>query len=218
LNITVLGCSNGAEVYSIQLTLRSARPDLKVKMHAVDISANILQAAEKGVYSRRKDNWSRDGKHCWSVVEPMRDGELEAMFELEGEQARVRSWIKEGITWLCGDAGDPALVSALGPQDMVVANRFLCHMDPAPAAHCLRNIARLVRPGGYLFISGIDLDVRTSIAREMGWDPVTDLMRAVHEGDQTLRNGWPLIYWGLEPFCNDRPDWKIRYASVFRCN
>ena len=30
LKITVLGCSNGAEVYSILWTIRSARPDLKV--------------------------------------------------------------------------------------------------------------------------------------------------------------------------------------------
>ena len=129
---------------------------------------------------------------------------------------RVRSWLKEGIIWLRGDAGDAELVRSLGPQDIVVANRFLCHMKPAAAERCLRNIARLVKPGGYLFVSGIDLDVRTRVAQEMGWKPVTDLIREIHEGDTSLRNGWPLEYWALEPFCDDRADWRIRYASVFR--
>jgi len=41
----------------------------------------------------------------------------------------------------------------------VVANRFLCHMEPPDAQNCLRNIGRLVKPGEYLFVTGIDLDV-----------------------------------------------------------
>jgi hypothetical protein len=89
-------------------------------------------------------------------------------------------------------------------------------MEPERAERCLRNLARLVKPGGYLFISGIDLDVRTRVAKEMGWKPITDLMREIHEGDVSVRRGWPLEYWGLEPFSNDRPDWKLRYASVFQ--
>ena len=108
------------------------------------------------------------------------------------------------------------MVSVLGPQDMVVANRFLCHMEPVNAERCLRIIARLVKPGGYLFVSGLDLDVRTKVAREMGWKPVTGLIREIHEGDASLRRDWPLEYWGLEPFQDNRPDWRIRYASVFQ--
>ena len=50
----------------------------------------------------------------------------------------------------------------------------------------------------------------------MGWKPVTDLMREIHEGDPSMREVWPLEYWGLEPFRDNRPDWKIRYASVFQ--
>jgi chemotaxis methyl-accepting protein methylase len=50
LRIAVLGCSAGAEVYSIPWTIRSARPDLKVVLHAVDISKEILNFAERGVH------------------------------------------------------------------------------------------------------------------------------------------------------------------------
>lgn len=233
LHISVLACSKGAEVYSILWTIRSARPDLRLRAHAVDISQEILEFAERGVYSLKNLNISNSsneelsgekGDVTWNtcrdqnapIFERMTDVEEDGMFELQGDQARIRPWLKEGITWLRGDAGDAELVHALGPQDMVVANRFLCHMEPSAAEKCLRNIARLVKPGGYLFVSGVDLPVRTRIAREMGWKPVMDLIREIHEGDPSLRRGWPLEYWGLEPFNDDRPDWKTRYASVFQ--
>ena len=233
LDICVLACSKGAEVYSILWAIRSARPDLKVTLRAVDISQEILEFAERGVYSlaspdassapksndaagKGSVDWNTSRDQIASIFERMTDAEVEAMFEIESDQARVRSWLKEDIIWLRGDAGDAEFIRSMGPQEIVVANRFLCHMTPRAAERCLGNIARLVKPGGYLFVSGIDLDVRSKIAQEMGWNPVTDLIKEIHDGDTSLRNGWPLEYWALEPFCDDRPDWKIRYASVFR--
>ena len=233
LDISVLACSKGAEVYSVAWTIRSARPDLTLRMHAVDISQEILEFAEKGVYSlssgldvtkgSNDEGTAKRGDMAWNtardqnapIFERMTDKEVEAMFEIEGDQARVRPWLKEGVIWLRGDAGDPELIGLLGPLDIVVANRFLCHMEPAAAERCLRNVARLVKPGGHLFVSGIDLDVRARVAQEMGWKPVVDLIKDIHEGDPSLRQGWPLEYWGLEPFWDDRSDWKFRYASVF---
>jgi chemotaxis methyl-accepting protein methylase len=234
LNISVLACSKGAEVYSVLWAIRSSRPDLRLRIHAVDISQEILTFAKKGVYwlsgspdvsnaanhnsvTDQGDVVCKTGKdQNASIFERMTSKELEAMFEMEGDQARIRSWLKEGVNWVRGDASDPELVRALGRQDIVLANNFLCHMQVATADRCLRNIAQLVKQGGHLFVSGIDLDVRARVAREMGWKPVTDLIRDTHEGDPSLRRGWPLEYWGLEPFCDDRSDWRIRYASVFQ--
>ena len=233
LTIAVLACSKGAEVYSIVWAIRSARPDLRLNIHAVDISQEIVDFAEEGVYSltsfeafkalnqdaareRGSVIWNTCREQLSSMFERMTKEEVAAMFEVEGDQARIKSWLKEGITWRRGDAGDAQLVGALGPQEIVVANRFLCHMTPAAAEKCLRNIGQLVKPGGYLFVSGIDLDVRTRVAREMGWTPVSDLMREIHEGDPSLECGWPLDYWGLEPFCAARSDSGLRYASVFQ--
>ena len=90
-----------------------------------------------------------------SIFERMTDEEMEAVFELQGDQARVRPWLKES-PGAGGMRPIPELVDILGPQDIVVANRFLCHMEPVAAGTCLRNIARLVKPGGYFFVSGID--------------------------------------------------------------
>ncbi len=89
-------------------------------------------------------------------------------------------------------------------------------MQLAAAERCLQRIARLVKPSGYLFVSGVDLDVRTRVARKLGWRPVTDLLREVHEGDVSLRDGWPTEYWTMEPFDAKRRDQMMRYAAAFR--
>jgi hypothetical protein len=232
LNIAVLACSKGAEVYSIAWVIRSVRPDLTLKIQAVDISQEIVHFAEKGIYSTAPDafgasdreaetnngdvNWNTHRDQGASMFERMTKDEVEAMFEVRVGEVRVRPRLKEGITWSQGDAGAPDLIAALGPQDIVVANRFLCHMQSADAEKMLCNLARAVKPGGYLFVSGIDLDVRMNVARALGWKPVTDMLRETHEGDQSLRDGWPLEYWGLEPFRADHPDWQLRYSSVFQ--
>jgi chemotaxis methyl-accepting protein methylase len=211
LRISVLGCSNGAEVYSILWTIRSARPDLKVIMHAVDISKEVLELAQRGTYSLKAPELVGE-----QIFQRMTQEEMGEMFDREGDLVKIKSWIKEGIIWHLVDAGDPEIVSILGPQDMVVANNFLCHMYPPDAERCLRNIGGLARRGGYLFVSGIDLEIRTKIARDQKWKPVLDSIEDIHDGDPTLRVGWPLEWWGLEPFNKKRRDWQIRYASVFQ--
>jgi hypothetical protein len=98
----------------------------------------------------------------------------------------------------------------------VVANNFLCHMHALMAERCLRNIARLVRPHGYLFVSGIDLDVRAKVADDLGWHPVQELLEEIHEGDPWMKTFWPWHYAGLEPLNEKRGDWKRRYAAAFQ--
>jgi chemotaxis methyl-accepting protein methylase len=211
LRIAVLGCSIGAEVYSILWIIRSVRPDLKVLLNAVDISKEILSFAENGIYTPNTSQLVGA-----SIFERLIEAEMVEMFDWEGDQARVKSWLREGITWQLGDAADPDVVSALGPQDMVIASNFLCHMTPADAEQCLRNMARLVSPGGCLFVSGADLDVRTKVALDLGWQPVPELLAEIHDGDPSVRADWPWQWWGLEPLNQRRRDWQTRYAAAFR--
>src|SRR5579872_1946348 len=49
LNLAILACSKGAEVYSIAWSIRSVRPDLKLTIRAVDISEEIVQFAKAGI-------------------------------------------------------------------------------------------------------------------------------------------------------------------------
>jgi len=211
VRIAVLGSSNGAEVYSIAWALRSAQPDAKLDMQAIDISPEAVKAARTGLYEPGVSELVDE-----PIFERMTAKEMEEMFERIGDRLMIKPWIREGIVWHVGDALDPRILETLGPQDIVVANRFLCHMRPPDAERCIRNIARLVVPGGYLFVSGVDLDVRTKVASDLGWNPVQELLQEIHEGDPSLRVSWPHKYWGLEPIDRRRSDWKIRYASVFQ--
>ena len=100
VDIAVLGCSKGAEVYSILWTIRSARPDLRLTTYAVDISQEILDFAERGVYSCRGDvtgDTFKDQKK--SIFERLTDEEMEAMFEVEDDLVKVRPWLKDGTIW-----------------------------------------------------------------------------------------------------------------------
>jgi hypothetical protein len=209
--IAVLGCSIGAEVYSILWIIRSARPDLKVVLSAVDISKEILSFAEKGIYDT--DISKRIGA---SIFERLTAGEKQEMFDWEGNQAKVKSWLREGISWRLGDAADPELARDLGPQDLLVASNFLCHMPPIEADRCLRNIGQFVDIRGYIFVSGVDLDVRTKVAADLGWEPVEELIEEIHDGDVSVRADWPWHWWGLEPLNRNRRNWKARYAAAFR--
>ena len=211
LRIAVLACSIGAEVYSILSTIRSARPDLKVVLCALDISKKALNFAEKGIYAPNTSELVGA-----PIFERLTAHDKREMFDWEGDQAKVKSWLREGIAWRLGDAADPELIRRLGPQDMVVANNFLCHMAPVDAEKCLRNVGQLVSPGGYLFVSGVDLDVRTKVALDLDWKPVAELMAEIHDGDPSVRADWPWHWWGLEPLNRRRHDWQTRYAAAFR--
>jgi SAM-dependent methyltransferase len=211
LRVAVLGCSTGAEAYSVAWTIRIARPDLNLVVHAMDISEQAVEVGKCGVYSLVAPQLANK-----DLCERMTRAEIEEIFDRDGDKLTVKSWIKEGIEWSVGDVGDPGIVAALGTQDIVVANNFLCHMDPSMAERCLRNIARLVSPRGYLFVSGIDLDVRTKVADDLGWHPLQELLEDIHEGDPCMRDIWPCHYGALEPLNKRRQDWRIRYAAAFQ--
>lgn len=211
VRVAVLACSTGAEAYSVAWRIRSARPDLKVVLSAIDISRQAVEFANQGKYLLDTAELTNTG-----VLERMTGAEIEQIFERDGNVASVRLWIREGISWHVGDAGDPATSKELGSQDIVVANNFLCHMSAAEADACLRKIGKLVKPNGYLFVSGVDLDVRTKVAMDLGWHPVLQLLEEIHEGDPGMRDLWPFHYGGLEPMDKNRHDWQTRYAAVFQ--
>ena len=209
LRVAVLGCSIGAEAYSIAWRIRCSRPDLNLILHAVDISKQAVEIGKCGRYSLVASQLDY-------IFDRMTETEITELFDRHGDMVEVKPWIKEGIKWHVGDVQESETIEVLGAQDIVVANNFLCHMYPMMAERCLRNIARLVRPYGYLFVSGIDLDIRTKVANDLGWHPLQELLEEIHEGDPSLTAIWPFQYAGLEPLNKKREDWKLRYAAAFQ--
>lgn len=210
LRVAILGCSTGPEAYSVAWKIRSARPDLALQMIAVDISKEAIETAKLGIYEL-----SRAKLGGTAVCDKLTLSELDEFFNTNGNEVTVKPWIKEGIAWRVEDARDKNIVDSLGYQDLVVANNFLCHMNPSEAEDCLRNVVRVVRPGGCLIVSGIDLEVRSKVVQDLNWKPVEEMAEEIHAGD-LLRNDWPFLYYGLEPFDKTRQDSTLRYTTAFR--
>ena len=157
VEMAILGCSKGAEVYSFSYAIRTERPDLNVRLCALDISKHTMEFAENGVYSlegeggviRRESSIPRSRRACGrhdvqrstftQSSSACRRSRWRLCLNGKGRLVRVRPRFRDGITWRVGDANDPACAGALGLQDIVVANRFLCHMHPDKAEVCLRN-------------------------------------------------------------------------------
>lgn len=211
VRVAVLGCSAGAEAYSVAWAIRSGRPDLRLVMQAVDISERAVEVARNGVYSAAHAEVTGT-----NLFDGMSAAEMAELFDRNGDAFTIKAWIKEGITWRVGDVANPEVLELLGQQDIVLANNFLCHMTPALAENCLRNIAHVVRPNGFLLVSGIDLDIRTKVATELGWQPLQELIEEIHQGDPRMSKGWPWNYSSLEPLNKRRRDWRHRYAAAFQ--
>ncbi|MBI5716321.1 MAG: methyltransferase domain-containing protein [Burkholderiales bacterium] len=204
--IAVLGCSIGMEVYSVRWQLRNLEPLLDIQLVGLDIDQASIDLARSGAYPLPD--------HAWMVAR-LTDAERSEIIETTAHSAQIRPHLRHGIQWLVGDACSPNLHALLRKQDLVLANRFLCHMEPEQASACLRNIAGLVAPGGYLFVSGVDLQVRQSVLRDSGLIPLTERLAAIHDGDPSLRECWPLQTSGLEPMDTGRADWIARYAMAY---
>lgn len=216
LQMASIGCSTGAELYSALFVIRSARRDLDVVACGVDISSGVVEAARAGRYHPAIPA-AQAGLYDPGIPEVSDlSAELQAaLFVEEDGYLTVRDWIREGVAWAVGDARGQSLLDLLEPQDIAIANNFLGPMSDADAEACLRNVVRIVRPGGYLVVDGVDLDLKTRVVRSLGLLPVCDRIEEVHSADPSKRD-WPWTRWSHEPFDRRRPGWKIRYATVFR--
>jgi hypothetical protein len=205
LKLAVLGCSTGGEVYSALWMIRTARPDLKVSGIGIDISETNIQQAILGIYPLG----SREVEGITEITYP-------GLFTRQGDTLRVEDWLRGGVIWQVCDVCSRNLRDGLGLQDFVLANNLLCHMSDPRAEDCLRNIAKLLALNGYLFVWGIDLNVRTRIIRGLGFTPVAAKLEEIYAADQRATEVWPLKYWGIEPMDKGRSDWKMRYATIFK--
>jgi SAM-dependent methyltransferase len=204
VKIVSLGCSTGADLYSILWLIRTVRPAQAVQALGIDSAEECIDAASRGVYPCR-------------VIEVARISEVshQGLFTRVGKTLVVQDWVKDAVAWAVGDACSPDLAARFGRYDVVLANNFLVQMTPERAESCLKNLTRLVAPGGYLVASGVDLDVRSRTLEALGFVPVTARCEEVYAAED-VHAAWPLRCWGLEPIDRTRPDWPGRYATIFQ--
>lgn len=205
LKLAVIGCSTGAELYSVLWMARNHRPDLQVFAFGLDLSETAIENARNGVYSLDRHETER----------ALPEG-TEGLFIRHEGYVEVTESLRKCVSWLVGDACEPRAFEPIGNCDIVLANNFLVHMADGQAATCLKNVVRTVVPGGYLCVWGINLDVRQEVVHEMGLIPVSNKVEEIYRADDRALEVWPWKYWGAEPLDKTRPDWMVRYSSIFR--
>lgn len=206
LQIAVHGCSNGSEAYTIASLLLKHRPEVSFRVRAFDLVPDVVESARSARYT---DDEVYNNKH-------LRPGFIESTFIRDGDAFVVRPEIRERVELDVADVLGDDLLARTGDADVVFAQNFLFHLDRGASRKALANLRRLVRPGGALFIDGVDLDLRLAFVRRERLVPLDFEIGTIHDEARWARAvGWPYHYWGLEPFLTVRHDWRRRYATIF---
>jgi SAM-dependent methyltransferase len=207
LRVLVAGCSLGCEAYTLAGYLAARFPALAVSIDAFDIDPGAVEHARGAIYGR---------EHMPEGVfhGPFADV-AEALVESSGEQWRIKENVARTVRF---DVGDALVKNSMnsGQYDVVLAQNFMVHMDDIRAGLALNAMADCVRPGGAMLLGGMTLDMREKATAAVGLVPIDWNIEAIHNEDIVRRNAWPFAYWSLEPLDLARPDWKARYATIFR--
>ena len=103
IDMAILGCSKGAEVYSFSYMIRTKRPDLNLRLCALDISREPLEIAEAGVYPLNAVEPSQD-RGFRSIFERMSSVEMEDLFEQDLEKCTSQTTVSKRnhvAPWRC---------------------------------------------------------------------------------------------------------------------
>jgi chemotaxis protein methyltransferase CheR len=146
LNIWSAGCSTGQEPYSIAMVLREHFSDLalgwRVRILATDLARRVLDRARAGAFSQLEINRG-----------------LPAALG-------VKYFRREGLEWVAHDSlrqliefREMNLVEpwpALPAMDVIFLRNVLIYFDTETKKTILRQVRRVLRPDGYLFLGAAE--------------------------------------------------------------
>ncbi len=210
LTITVIGCANGAEPFSIASVLLWRRPDVEFTVKAYDNNPDMIDRARRAQYTPEQVR----------AHPRVTDAFVSHTFQLADDGLfRIRKEVAEVVQVSYGDILDPAFVTSAGRSDIVFAQNLLFNYRPKVAKEVFRNIVALLNPRAALFLDGMDLGMRQRLVRRYQLTPLKVWIREIHEEARKIRGDvWSWCYWGLEPFSRSRRGWEQRYATIFLRN
>ncbi len=146
------GCADGREAYSLAMALRAGleaagRGGWQVRVCGSDLSARALARARRGRYPPSRLRTLPDAYRA-RFLAPV-PGDPEGSWEVAPE---LRAAVTFGRLNLCragGDGGDEGY--PVGLQDVVFCQNVLIYFRPELRQRVVADLARRVRPGGYLF-------------------------------------------------------------------
>lgn len=206
LVISVMGCSNGAEAYTISSILSDRRPKLEYEVHAYDINPDCISKARRATFAHEEIfNNKIITRHF-----------IDSTFDRQNDLFVVKPEIRRRIRFEMANILDDDLHRRIPHCDIVFAQNFLFHMPPRTSAQAFGNIIRFLNTKAVLFIDGMDLGLRQKLTRKNQLAPLEYKIEEIHNEARRAREiGWPYQYWGLEPFLTTRRDGQRRYSTIF---
>jgi chemotaxis protein methyltransferase WspC len=178
LRILSIPCAGGQEPYSIAITLLdSGLPAARFRIDAVDVSARVLEAARRGMYSanafRNCAGWvqsadlrPRDPAGSTHPTGSPLHGRWERHFRRHPHGYEIDPAIRSTVRFLQGNILDPSLLADSPPYDVVFCRNLLIYLGRSARASVLAALDRLLAEDGVLFIGHADrLDVPDVPAR-----------------------------------------------------
>ncbi len=141
LRILSAGCSTGEEPYSIAMMLADIEPlrGWQIEITAVDISRQVLQSAEKGLYGI-----SAFRKTDQSVVN---------RFFVKGDTGyHIIADIKKIINFKHLNIFDLEQIATLGPMDVIFCRNVIIYFDTEAKKKVVKSFNNILVNGGFLFL------------------------------------------------------------------
>jgi chemotaxis protein methyltransferase CheR len=138
--------SSGQEVYSLAITLQEALPSgWSYEILGSDISSEMIKRAEAGEYSQVEVNRG------------LPVAQLVRYFERAGAHWRVTPALRRSVSFRLLNLTAP--LPPLPPFDVIFLRNVLIYFDVATKKTVLRNVARLLRPDGWLFLGAAETTI-----------------------------------------------------------
>ena len=131
--------SSGQEAYSLAITLQEALPSgWNYEIVGTDISTEMVKRAETAEYSQVEVNRGLPAS------------QLVQYFERAGAHWRVTSQLRKNVSFKLMNLTAP--LPAMQPFDVIFMRNVLIYFDVATKRTVLQNVAKLLRPDGWLFL------------------------------------------------------------------
>ncbi len=206
LSILVLAGSNGAEAYTLASEIRSRRPDLDFRIRASDLHEHTVRHAEKAAYSLSEVTQGL----------PVPEDFLSRTFDLIDDLYVVKPEIQALVSFEQADLLAPEIADRFRPADIVLVQNVLFHLPPDMARKAFASVLKLLKPGAFLFIEGMELDMRSELTRAAALVPLDYKVKEIYEYSRRhIPTFWWRHYFGNEPYSRFAWNRLARYSTIF---
>jgi chemotaxis protein methyltransferase CheR len=138
--------SSGQEAYSLAMTVQeNLPPGWTYEIMGTDISTEMIKRAEAAEYSQVEVNRGLPAS------------QLVQYFERAGAHWRITAALRRNVSFRLMNLTAP--LPAMAPFDVIFLRNVLIYFDVATKKSVLRNVARLVRPDGWLFLGAAETTI-----------------------------------------------------------